>query len=75
MHFNSDYHTVQFENVTIKGMMDVALFDSLSQKDAEEAIYVAEGFIEAWIRLQGLEENHVKSATATWTGNIVRYAI
>lgn len=75
MHFTSDYHTLQLENVTIKGMMDVTLFDSLAPKDAEEAIYVAEGFIEAWIRLQGLEENHVKSATATWTGNIVRYAI
>jgi hypothetical protein len=75
MHFTSDYHTYQFENITIKGLIDSTVFDSLAPKDAEEAIYIAEGFIEAWIRLQGLEENHVKSATATWTGNIVRYAI
>lgn len=75
MHFTSDYHTFQFENVTIKGLVDSTVFDSLTPKDAEEAIYIAEGFIEAWIRLQGLEEEHVKAATATWTGNIVRYAI
>lgn len=75
MHFTSEYHAVQFENITIKGLIDITAFDSLAPKDAEEAIYIAEGFIEAWIRLQGLQENHVKSATATWTGNIVRYAI
>lgn len=74
MHFTSDYHTLQFENITIKGLIDITAFDSLAPKDAEEAIYIAEGFIEAWIRLQGLQENHVKSATASWTGNIVRYA-
>jgi len=75
MHFTSDYHTYQFENVTIKGLVDSTVFDSLTPKDADEAIYIAEGFIESWIRLQGLEENHVKAATATWTGNISRYAI
>lgn len=75
MHFTSDYHTFQFENVTIKGLIDITTFDSLVPKDAEEAIYLAEGFIEAWIRLQELPENHVKSATAHWTGNIVRYAV
>lgn len=74
MHFTSDYHTLQFENVTIKGLIDCTLFDSLTSKDAEEAIYVAESFIEAWIRLQGIEEDHVKAATATWTGNVARYA-
>ena len=76
MHFTSDYRTVQFENVIIKGLIDSTAFDSLAPKDAEEAIYIAEGFIEVWIRLQeGLQENHVKSATAHWTGNMVRYAI
>ena len=75
MHFTSDYHTYQFENVTIKGLVDSTAFDSLVPKDAENAIYVAEGFIEAWIRLQGLEEKHIKAAAAHWTGNISRYAI
>ena len=75
MHFTSDYHTVQFENVTIKGLIDITAFESLTPEDAEEAIYIAEGFIEAWIRLQGFQEHHVKSATAHWTGNLVRYAI
>ncbi|MBP1152362.1 hypothetical protein [Methylocaldum sp. RMAD-M] len=70
MHFTSDYHTYQCENVTIKGLVDSTVFDSLTPKDAEKAIYVAESFIEAWIRLQGLKEQHVKAATAHWTGNI-----
>ncbi len=69
MHFTSKYHIFQLENITIKGLIDITAFDSLTPKDAEEAIHIAEGFIEAWIRLQGLEENHVKSATAHWTGN------
>lgn len=69
MHFTSEYHAFQFENVTIKGLIDITAFDSLAPKDAEEAISIAERFIEAWIRLQGLEENRVKSATAHWTGN------
>lgn len=75
MHFTSDYHTFQFENVTIKDLVDSTVFDSLTPKDAEGAIYIAEGFIESWIRLQGFKEEYVKAATATWTGNIVRYAI
>lgn len=49
MHFTSEYHAFQLENVTIKGLIDITTFDSLAPKDAEEAIYVAEGFIEAWI--------------------------
>jgi hypothetical protein len=68
MHFTSEYHTFQFENIAIKGLIDITAFESLTPKDAEEAIYIAERFIEAWIRLQGLEENRVKSATAHWTG-------
>ncbi|MBX3332437.1 MAG: hypothetical protein KF722_18720 [Nitrospira sp.] len=69
MHFTSDYHTAQSGNVAIKGLIDIAAFDSLTPKDAEEAIHIAERFIEAWIRLQGIEGNHVMSATAHWTGN------
>ena len=69
MHFTSDYHTAQSGNVKIKGLIDIAVFDSLTPNDAEEVIYIAERFIEAWIRLQGLEENRVKSASAHWTGN------
>lgn len=69
MHFTSEYHCFQFENVTIKGLIDITTFDSLTPKDAEEAIYIAERFIETWIRLQGLEKNRVESATAHWTGN------
>lgn len=72
MHFTSDYHIAQSENVTIKGLIDIAAFDSLTPKDAEEAIRIAERFIEAWISLQGLERNHVMTATAHWTGNMVR---
>lgn len=75
MHFTSNYHIYQFENVTIKGLVDSTVFDSLTPKDAEKAIHVAEGFIEGWIKLQGLEEQHVKAATVHWTGNISRYAI
>lgn len=75
MHFTSGYHTFQFENVTIKGLVDSTVFDSLTSEDAEKAIYIAEGFIESWIKLQGLEEKHVKAATAHWTGNMSRYAI
>ncbi|MEO5954072.1 MAG: hypothetical protein ABIR36_00030 [Nitrospiraceae bacterium] len=75
MHFTSDYHTFQFESMTIKGLIDITVFDALAPKDAEEAIYIAEGFIEAWIRLQGFEENHVRSTTASWTGNVMRYAV
>ena len=70
LHFTSDYHTLQFENVTIKGLVDSTVFDSLTAADAVDAICKAEGFIEAWIRLQRLEEYNVVNATASWTGKM-----
>jgi hypothetical protein len=70
MHFKSEHHSFGFDDFTINGVVDVSVFEQLTEKDAINAIVVSENFIAIWLKLQGFEVAHVNAATGMWTGNI-----
>lgn len=68
MHFSSESHEFEFENVIIKGLVDTTVFDNLTAQDAEAAAITAEEFIEHLLRLQGLPEENIPHALHHWVG-------
>ena len=75
MHYKSEHHSMEFEDFTINGVVDVSVFNHLTAKDATDAIEVSENFIAIWLKLQGFDSEHVNATTAMWTGNIEFKAI
>lgn len=68
MHFEATYETLEIDNFTLKGLVDISLYNSLQSKDALSALDVSKCFIESWITLQGFEKEHVKASTQHWIG-------
>jgi len=68
MHFTSESHEFEFENVKIKGLIDTSVYDTLVPDDAKNAVITAEGFIKHLLQLQGLSPPHVQIALQHWTG-------
>jgi hypothetical protein len=68
MHFTSDAHEWQHENIVIRGLIDTSAYDALSFEAAVNAVAAAERFIEYLLQLQGLQADQVPHVMHHWTG-------
>lgn len=68
MHFTSDAHDWEHENITIRGLIDTSAYDSLSFEAAVDAVVSAEGFIEYLLHLQGVEMDRIPHVLHHWLG-------
>jgi hypothetical protein len=73
MHFSSEDHEFEFENIKIKGLIDTAVYNNLTPQDAVDAIDRAEAFIELLVRMQELSEEQVQNAMHYWTGRQTKH--
>lgn len=70
MHFTSSHQSIAFSNVTIQGLADTTVYDSLHVADATKALEVAEGMVAELFRLRGTSEAEIPRALHLWTGKV-----
>jgi hypothetical protein len=71
MHFTSSYDTLSLpDNITIKGLANTEVFDSLTVEDAFKAIDIIERFIKEILRLKGRSIEKLPSELHFWTGKV-----
>ena len=70
MHFNSETHDFEHENVVIKGLLDTSVYESLKPADGIASIQSAEDFIEYLLRLQAIPAKQVRHAMHYWVGRV-----
>jgi hypothetical protein len=70
VHFSSTHEPIEVPGVTINGMADTTVYNSLGKHAANEALEVAEGFIGEIFRLRGIHENEICHALHSWTGKV-----
>jgi hypothetical protein len=68
IHFKSSHETISVPGVSIHGMADISVFDSLVPSDAENALDVAEGVLAHIFVLRGIAEDQVPNMLHGWTG-------
>lgn len=68
MHFNSEAHDFEYENVVVKGLLDTSVYESLKPEDGIASIQAAEDFIEYLLSLQDIAEEQVPNAMHHWVG-------
>ena len=68
MHFSSESHTLEVENVRVNGLFDTAVYERLTSSDAERAASSAEDFIEYMLQVQGIAREQVPHALRLWVG-------
>ncbi len=56
--------------MTIQGLADTTVYDSLEVADAEKALEVAEGMVAELFRLRGMPETQIPGALHQWTGKV-----
>jgi len=74
IHFSSDYEIFKFSGVTINGLADTTVYDSLDANSALKALETAEKFICEIFRLRGIEEANICHALHSWTGKVPTYS-
>lgn len=70
MHFHSDAHKFEEENIVINGLIDSTAYDSLTREDAFTFVQAAEGFLEYLLQLQGIAAEHIPHALHHWIGRV-----
>jgi hypothetical protein len=70
MHFNSEAHQFEHENIIIMGLIDTTAYESLKPEDGIASIRAAEEFIEYLLRLQAIPEEQVPHAMHHWVGRV-----
>lgn len=70
MHFTSSHETINVPGATIQGLADTTAFDSLTARDAADALAVAEGMVSEVFRLKGITEEQLPYALQLWTGKV-----
>lgn len=68
MHFTSSHQSIALSNMTIQGLADTTVYDSLEVADAEKALEVAEGMVAELFHLRGIPETQIPGALHQWTG-------
>lgn len=68
MHFSSDAHEYEFENIKIKGLINTDAYDSLDASLAEKSVKSATDFISHLIELQGIPPEQMVHAMHHWVG-------
>ena len=75
MHFTTTYESVHLPGIRINGLADTACYDTLTIKDAKNALRLAEGMLEETFRLSGVAEDHIPHRLHSWTGKPPRVAV
>jgi hypothetical protein len=70
MHFHSDTHTFEWENIVINGLIDSTAYETLTREDAFTFVQAAEGFIEYLLQLQGIAAEQLPHALHHWLGRV-----
>ena len=68
MHFSSESHTLEVENVRVSGLIDTTAYERLTSSDAKRAASSAEDFIEYLLQVQGIAKEQVPHALHHWVG-------
>ena len=71
MHFSSDAHEYEFENIKIKGLMNTGAYDSLDASLAHKSVKSATEFISHLIEIQGIPSEQIVHAMHHWVGQPV----
>ncbi|MFA5271573.1 MAG: hypothetical protein WC412_04440 [Candidatus Omnitrophota bacterium] len=74
VHFSSSYETFTSSSITIIGLPDTTIYDSLDANSALKALDTAEQLICEIFRLQGTEEADICRALHLWTGKVPTYS-
>lgn len=70
MHFRSSYDTVKTFDGEIRGLVDLACYETLDQNIAWEAIDIAEGVITEIFKLKGANDDQIGHYLHQWTGKV-----
>jgi hypothetical protein len=68
MHFTSDAHDYEHENIIIRGLIDTSAYESLSAEVAANAVISAASFVEYLLQLQGIAPDRIPGAVHHWLG-------
>jgi hypothetical protein len=69
MHFASSHDTLQLQgSVTIHGLADTSVYESLVVTDAVKALDLAVGMVRELIRLRGVAQDQIPKDLFFWTG-------
>lgn len=70
IHFSSTHETIEVPGITINGMADTTVYNSLGEHAANEVLEVAEEFIGEIFRLRGIHKNEICHTLHSWTGKM-----
>lgn len=70
MHFLPETRDLTYENVVVRGMIDIEDYESLTGQSAKNAIAVAEGFVAHLLELQGIPCEQRRHALHHWLGTV-----
>ena len=69
MHFASSHDTLQLQGgVTIHGLADTTVYESLGVTDADKALELAVGMVREILRLRGVSQDQIPNDLFFWTG-------
>ncbi len=69
VHFSSTWETIEVPGITIHGLADTSVFESLGENTAIQALETAEDFLVEVFRLRGIKDIDIPSVLHSWTGH------
>lgn len=71
MHFQSTHQTIEFDKgMSICGLTDTTVYETLSVEDAISAVATAEGVLEEIFKLRGVSQESIPQHMHLWTGKV-----
>ncbi len=70
VHFISSHDTIKIHNITISGVANTDIIDSITVSDAQQAYDIAENFVEEMFNISGIDPTKNNQFLHTWIGVI-----
>jgi len=69
-HFVSSHEQIEIENILIKGLADISVYNELTFNDAQFALKTAEGILEEIFRCRGIKKEDIPHMMHQWAGKV-----